>query len=81
MAKLPWAHIVGLGLVWTVLVWVGLNYRPLMPIDETRYLSVAWEMWLRTAVRCEPDRVRRLLLQRLIGFLQLHRVQGSPTKL
>ena len=48
MAKLPWAHIVGLGLVWTVLVWVGLNYRPLMPIDETRYLSVAWGMWLRS---------------------------------
>ncbi|MBT3397056.1 MAG: glycosyltransferase, partial [Alphaproteobacteria bacterium] len=48
MARLPWFHIVGLGIVWTVLVWVGLNYRPLMPIDETRYLSVAWEMWLRS---------------------------------
>jgi 4-amino-4-deoxy-L-arabinose transferase-like glycosyltransferase len=48
MKKFPWVHIVGLGVVWTVLVWVGLNYRPLMPIDETRYLSVAWEMWLRS---------------------------------
>lgn len=24
-----------------------LACRPLLPIDETRYLSVAWEMWLR----------------------------------
>ncbi|MCE2910272.1 MAG: glycosyltransferase family 39 protein, partial [Burkholderiaceae bacterium] len=22
-------------------------WRPLLPIDETRYASVAWEMWLR----------------------------------
>jgi 4-amino-4-deoxy-L-arabinose transferase-like glycosyltransferase len=26
---------------------VALFARPLTPIDETRYLSVAWEMWLR----------------------------------
>ena len=25
----------------------GLLARPLMPIDETRYVSAAWEMWLR----------------------------------
>jgi 4-amino-4-deoxy-L-arabinose transferase-like glycosyltransferase len=24
---------------------VGLRLRPLLPIDETRYLTVAWEMW------------------------------------
>ncbi|MDD3651243.1 glycosyltransferase family 39 protein, partial [Immundisolibacter sp.] len=24
-----------------------LASRPLLPVDETRYLSVAWEMWLR----------------------------------
>jgi len=24
-----------------------LTSRPLLPVDETRYLSVAWEMWLR----------------------------------
>lgn len=34
----------GLGLV---LVAVSLVTRPLMPIDETRYAAVAWEMWLR----------------------------------
>jgi 4-amino-4-deoxy-L-arabinose transferase-like glycosyltransferase len=26
---------------------IGLYYRPLMIIDETRYLGVAWEMWDR----------------------------------
>jgi 4-amino-4-deoxy-L-arabinose transferase-like glycosyltransferase len=31
--------------LWTVLVAVALWSRPLIPIDETRYLSVAWEMW------------------------------------
>ena len=25
----------------------GLLLRPLMPVDETRYLTVAWEMWQR----------------------------------
>jgi 4-amino-4-deoxy-L-arabinose transferase-like glycosyltransferase len=33
--------------LWGVLVAVALTLRPLLPIDETRYLSVAWEMWLR----------------------------------
>lgn len=36
--------------VWWVLLWGGLvgtalYARPPLPIDETRYLSVAWEMW------------------------------------
>lgn len=31
----------------TVLAGVALGSRPLTPIDETRYVSVAWEMWLR----------------------------------
>lgn len=30
-----------------VLAWVAIATRPLTPIDETRYVSVAWEMWLR----------------------------------
>ena len=31
-----------------VLPWLaGLAARPPYPVDETRYLSVAWEMWLR----------------------------------
>lgn len=34
-------------LLWTILVVVGLVARPLLPVDETRYLGVAWEMWQR----------------------------------
>ena len=30
---------------WTLLVATSLAARPLLPVDETRYLSVAWEMW------------------------------------
>ncbi|MGR8933835.1 MAG: ArnT family glycosyltransferase [Gammaproteobacteria bacterium] len=33
--------------LWTILIGVSLSSRPLFPIDETRYVSVAWEMWLR----------------------------------
>ena len=33
-------------LLWLVLMAVALYARPLMPVDETRYLAVAWDMWL-----------------------------------
>jgi 4-amino-4-deoxy-L-arabinose transferase-like glycosyltransferase len=33
--------------LWLLLVVVPLWNRPLLPIDETRYVSVAWEMWNR----------------------------------
>jgi 4-amino-4-deoxy-L-arabinose transferase-like glycosyltransferase len=29
------------------LVGAALALRPILPIDETRYVSVAWEMWVR----------------------------------
>lgn len=32
---------------WALLVGVALALRPILPIDETRYVSVAWEMWGR----------------------------------
>ena len=32
-------------LLWTGLITSALLCRPPLPIDETRYLSVAWEMW------------------------------------
>ncbi|MHB8808843.1 MAG: ArnT family glycosyltransferase [Desulfobulbaceae bacterium] len=32
-------------LLWAALVGIALFTRPPLPIDETRYLSVAWEMW------------------------------------
>ena len=37
----------GIFLLWFVLTAVSLKVRPLFPVDETRYVSVAWEMWLR----------------------------------
>jgi len=32
---------------WAALAIASLWLRPLWPVDETRYVSVAWEMWLR----------------------------------
>jgi 4-amino-4-deoxy-L-arabinose transferase-like glycosyltransferase len=34
-----------LGVLWLALVLVSLSARTLFPVDETRYASVAWEMW------------------------------------
>jgi len=34
-----------LALIWCALVAVAIALRPLLPIDETRYITVAWEMW------------------------------------
>ena len=31
----------------TALFLTAVFFRPLLPIDETRYMTVAWEMWLR----------------------------------
>lgn len=30
-----------------ILAVAAVIFRPLLPIDETRYMTVAWEMWLR----------------------------------
>ena len=37
----------GLFALWLLVLLVSLLSRPLLPVDETRYASVAWEMWLR----------------------------------
>jgi len=34
-------------LLWCVLIFSGVALRPLTPVDETRVVSVAWEMWQR----------------------------------
>jgi 4-amino-4-deoxy-L-arabinose transferase-like glycosyltransferase len=34
-------------ILWAILTGVSLSLRPLFPIDETRYVSVAWDMWVR----------------------------------
>jgi 4-amino-4-deoxy-L-arabinose transferase-like glycosyltransferase len=39
-----WVWIVG---AWALLTGLSLFLRPLMPVDETRYATVAWEMWTR----------------------------------
>jgi len=36
-----------LGALWLAVVVTALLARPLLPVDETRYASVAWEMWAR----------------------------------
>jgi len=33
---------------WLISISIALLYRQSLPIDETRYLSVAWEMWMRS---------------------------------
>ena len=33
-------------ILWVLVAVLGVSARPLLPVDETRYLSVAWEMWL-----------------------------------
>lgn len=38
-------HLLTLGALWGALVATALLTRPLLPIDETRYAAVAWEMW------------------------------------
>ncbi|HYN22017.1 MAG TPA: glycosyltransferase family 39 protein, partial [Thermoanaerobaculia bacterium] len=32
---------------WFLLVAAAVALRPILPVDETRYTSVAWEMWVR----------------------------------
>ncbi|HRQ63520.1 MAG TPA: glycosyltransferase family 39 protein [Xanthomonadaceae bacterium] len=39
--------MVATGILVALLVASSLLLRPLTPVDETRYLSVAWEMWQR----------------------------------
>lgn len=33
--------------LWAILTVSAVALRPLLPVDETRYLTVAWEMWNR----------------------------------
>lgn len=34
-----------IALIWSALLAAAIFLRPLLPIDETRYITVAWEMW------------------------------------
>jgi 4-amino-4-deoxy-L-arabinose transferase-like glycosyltransferase len=31
--------------IWALVVVAALTLRPILPLDETRYFAVAWEMW------------------------------------
>ena len=39
-----WSGLIGL---WLLILLTALLTRPLLPVDETRYAAVAWEMWSR----------------------------------
>ena len=47
MTTAGFRNSLGVIAVWAALLAVALVIRPPMPLDETRYLSVAWEMWTR----------------------------------
>lgn len=40
----PWLSLWWVG-GWLAVVAAGVSLRPHLPVDETRYLAVAWEMW------------------------------------
>ncbi len=46
MLQKYWSPIT-FSLLWLILVIVAVVTRPALPVDETRYLAVAWEMWQR----------------------------------
>lgn len=45
--KAPVRQVAALVSLWLLLVVVSLFSRSYIPIDETRYVTVAWNMWLR----------------------------------
>lgn len=47
MSAQTFKSLLGPALILSLLTLVALLSRPMTPIDETRYVSVAWEMWLR----------------------------------
>ena len=57
-------YLVALLLGWAVLALAALFLRPLWPVDETRYLAVAWEMWQRGDFWCPISMARRIATSR-----------------
>ncbi len=43
----PWQTGLAIFGAWVLLLMLALLSRHLLAVDETRYVSVAWEMWLR----------------------------------
>lgn len=42
LSERPWLWV----LMWAVPMAAAVAFRPILPVDETRYVSVAWDMWL-----------------------------------
>ena len=40
-------HVISILFLWLTLMVVSLSSRYFLPLDETRYVTVAWNMWLR----------------------------------
>jgi 4-amino-4-deoxy-L-arabinose transferase-like glycosyltransferase len=45
--KFPALQTLWVPAVFVILFLTAITFRPLLPIDETRYISVAWEMFVR----------------------------------
>ena len=43
----PWRTALAICVAWVSLLMLAFLSRHLLAVDETRYISVAWEMWLR----------------------------------
>ncbi|MEE4304210.1 MAG: glycosyltransferase family 39 protein [Wenzhouxiangella sp.] len=41
----PWLDTAAVWILWLIPVVLSIFVRPVFPVDETRYLSVAWNMW------------------------------------
>jgi 4-amino-4-deoxy-L-arabinose transferase-like glycosyltransferase len=38
-------HYLAWSAIWALVVAAAMVFRPILPLDETRYFAVAWEMW------------------------------------
>ena len=77
---------------WLICLVSAIVLRPPLPVDETRYLAVAWEMWLReraghatascfadilaTGRNGQPLKAREDYLMRLV----VERITGEPVE-
>ena len=51
--------LIVLGILWAVFIGISMSVMPLLPVDETRYMTVAWEMyhnksWILPTLNFEP---------------------------
>ena len=63
-----------LGILWGIFITISASIMPLLPVDETRYMTVAWEMhfsknWLLPTLNFEPYSHKPPLLFWLINLV------------